>query len=225
MGIVLAAFQGVCADCPTYGILNLTMRRPKASDLTVWFHWRRGIRFSFNERNATEVAARLVHKSGGSLSHLALMKMLYIIDREALRRWERPIIGGKYCSMEHGTVISEVLDLMRRIEGVDATTPWTNHLTKVENEMRLREECQVESLSPGEVRLIDEMFKKYGNADKWQLRDLTHEFQEWENVGKSSKPIRVEKILQAVGKNGQDINRVAKEVADLNVVRELTGAR
>jgi hypothetical protein len=81
--------------------------------------FRRSIRFPFAETKATEVAARLVQRSGGSLSHLALMKMLFIVDREALNQWERPVIGRKYCSMAHGTVISEVLDLMRRIEGVD----------------------------------------------------------------------------------------------------------
>ena len=60
------------------------------------------IRFRFDEAKATQVAMRLLEKSENRLSHLALMKMLYIIDREALARWERPVIGGRYCSMEPG---------------------------------------------------------------------------------------------------------------------------
>ena len=212
--------------CPMYGILALTTMNLKASHLPVLWAFRRSIRFPFNEAKATEVAAHMVERSGGNaLSHLALMKMLYIVDREALRRWERPVIGGKYCSMEHGTVISEVLDLMRKIEGIDPSSKWTEHLTKIGNEMRLVDRCPVSSLSPGEVRLIDEVFDRHGNADRWELRDLTHGFKEWENVGKSSKAIRVEAILRAVGKTGPDINRVAKEAAHLNAVRELIGAR
>lgn len=197
----------------------------KASHLPVFKAFRRPIRFSFDETKATEVAVHLVQRSGEALSHLALMKMLYIIDREALRRWERPVIGGKYCSMHHGTVISEVLDLMRRIEGLDASSTWTAHLTKVRNEMRLVEPRPISSLSPGELRLIDEVFDQYGKTGRWELRDLTHSFAEWENVGESSKAIRVEAILEAVGKSEADITRVAKEAAHLDAVRTLTGAR
>lgn len=197
----------------------------KASHLPVRWPFRRSIRFPFNEAKATQTAARLVERSGNALSHLALMKMLYIVDREALQRWERPVIGGKYCSMEHGTVISEVLDLMRRIEGIDPISKWTEHLTKVRNEMRLVDQCSVSLLSPAEVRLIDEVFDRYGKANKWELRDLTHSFKEWENVGKSSKVIPVENILNAVGKTNADVNRVAKEAAHLNAVREVIGAR
>jgi uncharacterized phage-associated protein len=195
----------------------------KASRLSVFRALRRPIRFPFNEAKATEVAAHLVERSGNTLSHLALMKLLYVVDREALRRWERPVVGGKYCSMKHGTIISEVLDLMRRIEGLDESSKWTEHLTKVGNEMHLIDHCPASSLSPGELRLVDEVFERFGRVNKWDLRDLTHRFDEWEDVGQSSKPIRVETILEAVGKTDADISRVAKETSYLNAVRQLIG--
>lgn len=37
------------------------------------------------------------------------MKMLYIIDREAWAQWERLVTGGRYRSMKHGTIISQIL--------------------------------------------------------------------------------------------------------------------
>lgn len=179
------------------------------------------IRFRFNEMKATQVASRLVEKSGNRLSHLALMKLLYIIDREALRRWDRPVVGGKYCSMKHGTVISQVLDLMRRIEGWDEPSTWTQHLTKVGNEMRLTDGCDVNELAPAEVKLADEIFEKFGKLSKWELRDLTHNFQEWEDVGTTSKPIRVERILECVGKNSDEVAHVADDMEYLNVVDDI----
>lgn len=179
------------------------------------------IRFRFDEAKATQVATRLVERSGNTLSHLALMKLLYIVDREALFRWERPVIGGKYCSMKHGTVIGEVLDLMRSIEGWDDPTLWTEHLTKIGNEMHLTTACRVDGLSPGEVHLVDEVFNRFGHLSKWQLRDLTHTFPEYEDVGDTSKPIRVEHILRSGGKGEDDIARVADEVEYLNAVDEL----
>jgi len=152
------------------------------------------------------------------------MKMLYIVDREALGRWERPVIGGCYCSMKHGTIISQVLTLMRLIEGVDEPSVWTEHLTKVGNEMHLIDGGDATLLAPAETMLVDEVFEKFGWMDKWQLCEYTHSFEEWEDAGDSSKPIRVENVLSAVGKSDEEIARVSEEVDHLNQVDSLIGA-
>src|SRR5438876_7824637 len=107
-------------------------------------------RFHFDEAKATQVASRLLEKSGGQMSHLALVKLLYIVDREALTRWGRPVSGGEYYAMPHGTVISPILDLMQRIEGWDEPTFWTQHLTKMGNEMELKEPAGDDELSDAE---------------------------------------------------------------------------
>jgi len=60
--------------------------------------------------------------------------------------------------------------------------------------------------------------------NKWELCQFTHSFKEWEDVGKSSKLIRVEKVLAAVGKTEKDITRVAEEIDHLNRVDDLIGA-
>jgi len=45
----------------------------------------------FNERKATEAASVLLRLRGGQMSHLKLIKLLYLADREALDRWSVPI--------------------------------------------------------------------------------------------------------------------------------------
>jgi hypothetical protein len=45
----------------------------------------------FNERRATEAAARFLKLRGGKMSYLKLIKLLYLLDREALLRWGRPV--------------------------------------------------------------------------------------------------------------------------------------
>ena len=45
----------------------------------------------FNERRATEAAARFLKLRGGRMSYLKLIKLLYLLDREALLRWGRPV--------------------------------------------------------------------------------------------------------------------------------------
>jgi len=180
-------------------------------------------RFHFDEAKATQVASRLLEKSGGQMSHLALVKLLYIVDREALARWGRPVSGGEYYSMPHGTVISPVVDLMRRIEGWDEPTFWTRHLTKMDNEMKLKEPAGEDELSDAEIALVDEIFEKFGKLSKWELRDLTHEFGEWHDPHGSSIPIGIDEVLHHVGKPAEQIIEIIDELNELQKVNALIG--
>ena len=59
----------------------------------------------FNERRATEAAARFLKLRGGRMSYLKLIKLIYFLDREALLRWGRPVTGDRYVSMDNGPVV------------------------------------------------------------------------------------------------------------------------
>ena len=66
----------------------------------------------FNEAKATQAAACLLKLRGGQMSYLKLVKLLYLADREALLRWDRPITTDRYVSMDNGPVLSRVLNLI-----------------------------------------------------------------------------------------------------------------
>ena len=51
----------------------------------------------FNERRATEAAARFLKLRGGRMKYLKLIKLLYFLDREALLRWGRPVTTDSTC--------------------------------------------------------------------------------------------------------------------------------
>src|SRR5438094_5768402 len=70
------------------------------------------IKFTFNERKAAQAASRLIQQSGGEMNYLALMKLLYLVDREALIRFGRPVTGDRVVSMKHGPVLSRIYDLI-----------------------------------------------------------------------------------------------------------------
>jgi uncharacterized phage-associated protein len=167
------------------------------------------------------VASRFLERSGGRMSHLALVKLLYIVDREALARWGRPVSGGDYYSLPHGTVISPVLDLMQQIEGWDEPTFWSKHLTKMGNEMELVKPAGDDELSTAETALVDEIFETYGGLTKWQLRDLTHEFGEWRDPHGSSIPIGVDEVLHHVGKTANQIAAIIDGLKELERVNSL----
>ena len=70
----------------------------------------------FNERKVAQMAAFfLVQPPERRMSHLKLMKLLYLSDREAMREFGWPISGDRLVSMlhgRHGPVLSQTLNLM-----------------------------------------------------------------------------------------------------------------
>ena len=61
------------------------------------------ITFKFNEKKTTQVAALFIKKHGRPLNYTKLIKLLYLTDREALSRWERPLTGDSYVINAKGT--------------------------------------------------------------------------------------------------------------------------
>jgi len=181
----------------------------------------RRVEIKFDEVKATQVASLLVSKFGGKMSHLALMKFLYIVDREAIARWGRPVMGGAYYSLPHGPIISPVLTLMQKIEGWDDPSFWSEHLSKMGNEMNLLKPAGDDELSDAELALVDEVFQTYRNLNKWQLRDLTHNFGEWTDPHGSNIPIAIEEILFHVGKKGSEISKVLGQLQALEEINSL----
>jgi uncharacterized phage-associated protein len=67
----------------------------------------------FNERKVAQMAAFFLGQvQGGRMSHLKLMKLLYLAEREALRSLGLHLTGDHLVSMPHGPVLSMTLNLM-----------------------------------------------------------------------------------------------------------------
>lgn len=96
----------------------------------------------FNERKVTHMAAYFLKQGGGQMSHLKLMKLLYLADREAMRRSGFPMSGDRLVSMPHGPVLiartSIVLSgktpMVRQFPYVPKTSFW--HLACLEKMQR-----------------------------------------------------------------------------------------
>ena len=90
------------------------------------------IKFLFDKFRATAAAAVVVKQEGGPTSYLRLIKLLYIADRASIGQAGHPIVGGNYVSMDHGPVISEVLNL---VKGSDAI--WSSVFRKRDYDVEL----------------------------------------------------------------------------------------
>jgi uncharacterized phage-associated protein len=174
------------------------------------------VKLRFREVKTTQVAARLLELRGGRMSYLKLIKLLYIIDREALLRWGRPVTGDRYISMDHGPVLSQTLNLITEEPRPDEHTSWAEHISPPENfEVHLKNSAATGELSDAELRLIDEIFDRYGRMNRWDLVDLVHLFREWQDPEGSAIPIQYCDILKAGGKTEGEIEAILQELDEI----------
>ena len=174
------------------------------------------IKFKFNERKAVQAAARLITQCGGEMNYLALIKLLYLIDREALLRFGRPVTGDAVVAMKQGPVLSAIFDRVSQKKQHLPKSAWHNFIPRPAPyvyTVRFSGVPDRTALSEAEVALIDEICAKHRNLSEEALVALTHKLPEWSDPGKSSKPIPFEAILRA-GKKGQnEIEAIQREAA------------
>jgi len=181
---------------------------------------------SFREAKTTQAAAKLLKLRGGQMSYMKLIKLLYLVDREALLRWGRPVTGDRYVSMDRGPVLSQTLNLITEEPAPGQDTIWAHHISRPQDyEVRLIKEANEDELSEAEMQLIDEIFGKYGRMSRWELVDLVHNFREWQDPKGSALPIQFRDILRAGGKSEAEIAAVVEEIDELILADALIPAR
>ncbi len=169
----------------------------------------------FNEKKSAQAAAYFLHRGvNGRLSLLKLMKLMYLAERESLRKYGEPMIGDRLVSMEHGPVLSHTLNHMN---GLRESSPdgWDSWVADRENhDLALSREVHdarrdLPLLSDADLEILELMWANYGHMTGFQLRDLTHDIcNEWEDPDNSSTPIPYARLLRCVGYTPE----VAKEI-------------
>ncbi len=162
------------------------------------------------------------------MSYLKLIKLLYLLDRTALERWERPVTGDRYVSMKLGPVLSNVRDLIVWEQPGNESDLWHQLIQKVGTyDVELKEAVEPDSLSQRELDLIDEIFKKFGQMGKFELAEYTHTLPEWKKpeTDNSASPLEYEDILKGIGKTPEEVSEICREIQDVNHVAGLVGCK
>jgi uncharacterized phage-associated protein len=170
----------------------------------------------FNERRATEAAARFLTLRGKRMSYLKLIKLLYFLDREALLRWGRPVTTDRYVSMDNGPVVSRIYELIREEPAPGADSIWRQYISLDQGwEVVLIAQPEPAELSRAEEALIDEIYAKLGRMGRWELVRLSHDLPEWQDPNGSSIPIQYSDILRPGNKTETEIAVVESELESL----------
>jgi hypothetical protein len=183
------------------------------------------IHFRFNGTKAVQAGAFILERNGDSMDKYLFIKMLYIADRESLKRWGEPITGDYPVSMEHGPVLSIIYDLTKgeALECRPSWTPFISDADKQTNQICLKTKAPRDHLSKNELTLLAETHEKFKGYSWKQMKDYCHKFPEYEEVGKGSKAIQFQAILSAVGKSPEQIREVelhSREMAFMDFLME-----
>ena len=174
------------------------------------------IKFNFNEKKAAQAAALLILRNGGEMNYLALMKLLYLVDREALLRFGKPITGDRVVAMKHGPVLSRVYDLVSQKKQESPQSEWHKFIPRPNTyvfTVKFSGLPETGEMSQAEIAVIDEVFAKFRHMNEWELVAFTHKLPEWHDPKSSSVPISFEEILRAAGVSRKDIDAVAENAA------------
>jgi len=166
---------------------------------------------SYNPTKAAQVIAKLLLlNKAKALNIVKVVKLVYLCDREFLKRWGLPILDENRVSMKHGPVSYWTYQHINGEVGPEPTG-WKALLSDRANHMiglaRAASERDLDLLSRGEIETIEAVWARFGHWDTWDLVHWTHQKEnipEWENPGDSMRPIPLVKIMEALGIDDAD---------------------
>lgn len=182
------------------------------------------MRLAFDEVKATQAAALYLKLAGGQLNYMALIKLLYKSDREALRRWGLPITTDSYASMSYGPVTSGIYDRIKTSAVANAhPTFWSAHIYRAEKYgVFLQADPGDSELSKSEEDLIREIFSADGAKTSFDLADECHRnFAEWKDPGESSLPLDISDIIGALGLSEEEVAQIESLIDGQRAASEL----
>lgn len=116
----------------------------------------------FSEKKATQAAALFLDLAGGQLNCMALIKDLYLADRESLNKWSRAITNDRFYSMKNGPVLSRVLNLIQEQPSPNEQRYWSRFISPPsEYRVTLIEKPERDQLSRAEEGLMRAIFEQY----------------------------------------------------------------
>ncbi len=170
----------------------------------------------FKEKKATQAAVFLLDKHGGAMSYMKLIKLLYLVDRKTLLKFGHSISNDIYFSLDHGPILSKILDIINEGSWNGVGDYWISYITKpIGYDVLLRDtKCSMDELSEAELEVLSEVFIEHGHKDKWELVDWMHtHIPEWQDPSGSRSPISYSDIFVAEERNPTEAVDIEKNLS------------
>jgi hypothetical protein len=176
----------------------------------------------FDEREATQIACRIVEKYGGHIDYYRLVKLLYVVERRAWQELKCPAMGGTYFSLPKGPIISEAVNACKQ---QDDFPFWAEHLCKQPRGsgscVKLLKPSGRDEISDALLQLVDAVISETRSWDNKKLAAYVHQFKEFENPGEGKrKEIPASRIVAVGGLSQEEITKLEAEFALWNKLEE-----
>ena len=179
------------------------------------------ITFRFDINKAIQVVGFLLKQNKGQINYTKLIKLLYIADRKSLEEWDITITGDAYCSMPNGPVLSSIYDLIKdKHFNVELQKKWNKFFKTKNHSLVLKREVFDEGkLNDSEIEILKKVDREFKDSSFGDLIDFTHNKKVFPEVKSeeaeaknTSIPLRVEDILEVIGRSREEIDKIRDEV-------------
>ncbi len=180
------------------------------------------ISYKFNEKKAIQLIAFFLKQSTiDNANYTKIIKLLYLADREALKRWGRTITKDVYANLPAGPIVSETYDLIKTIK--NGTNEFIG--SKSEYDLELKIDPDDDELSNAEIRILSEISEKYKNKTFQQMIKVVHNLPEWvDPKPRGRKSLSVENILEALAKTDEEIKEIEVSNKEENYLINVLGS-
>lgn len=163
----------------------------------------------FNDRAATQMAARILQRCPGESATLfVLLKLIYLVEQHALKHWGAMITWDSLYSFKNRPAPSKTYNLLKEPTGY-----WAEHINSGKNRtVSIGKNPGRGELADADLELIDTIVQEWlPHLQARKFRDNKFKkrvFPEWSDPGESSTVITAENILANAGKSSEEIAEI-----------------
>lgn len=177
--------------------------RQRASSLP-----RRKVEFSYDFDKFLTCVQYFASKGVPQLDKYKISKLLFLADKNHLVKYGRPIIGDRYCAIEHGPIPSRSLNLLNafskkswvrlRVPDQPIPIPADRQLRQMVESLELDEKFtypafrtkkppRLEFLSKSDLECLDLTIERFGNKTFSELKTITHSMRAYKKAHENSQ--------------------------------------
>jgi uncharacterized phage-associated protein len=184
----------------------------------------------FRERKTLEAASYILQKipETPETEYLKVVKLLYLADRELMKKRGRTISGDRMNALKNGPILSTTLD---RLEG--ESKDWAEYISNPGcYKVKLEKAVAPAALNQAEIAALEITLAEHGSKTWEELIDYTHTLPEWIAKGingtKRWAIIQFSELAEALGYNDEEakaIERLERNRYENSTVMETLGVK
>jgi len=155
----------------------------------------------FRSEKAAQAASYFAQAEGGRIDKLKLIKLLYLAERESIKKRGHPMFYDEFYSLVHGPICSNSLRALNK--EIDESL-WREYIVisdkKNIRSAKKRDPAELKQFSPADRKILAALWAEHGSKTASQLRKWTHEnCPEYVEVEAGRLPITYTDLYKVLG--------------------------